>query len=307
MKHQIKKLKLTILGIVAIAGSMLLFDTKNCSAVQLSYSPIRYNKILVPGSTEDLFIKLTVPGDAERTAFYELEIKPFYIDDEGNTHFEAKGSYSEIINWIAMSKDDMKGAIKPNESKQINYTIAVPESAPAGGQYAVIVVKTYDDAKSDIKQVYQLTQAIYAEVAGETHRQGEIASLMVPSLLFSGEITGTATIKNLGNVHSSAMHSLRVYPLFGDEELYTNEEEPYESLIMPEATRQSSVSWNQTPRIGIFRVKYAVEFEGVKNELEKVIIVCPLWLLVIILLFIVTIIYRVITDSRKKSSKKAED
>lgn len=248
---------------------------------------------------------LLVPSDAIEPTNYELDIKPFYTDEDNLTHLEAVGYYSEIVNWVTLSENDRAGKLYPGESKIIPFTIDVPKDAPAGGQYFTILITVYDSKESGaLNETHSMTHLIYAEVAGETRRQGEITSLTVPSFLLSGKITGTAAIKNLGNVHSNAKHILRIYPLFSDEELYTNEEDPYENLIMPEVTRQSSVSWNETPSVGIFRVKYTVEFEGVKNELEKIVIICPLWLLIIIFLFIVVLIYRIVTGAKKKPAAK---
>ena len=122
-----------------------------------------------------------------------------------------------------------------------------------------------------------------------------------PGFLFSGNITASTSITNDGNVHSYATHILRVLPLFGDEEYYTNEEEPTENLIMPEATRYTSISWDDTPNIGIFRVNYIVEYEGVKKEVSKMVIVCPLWLLFIIALILALIIIKIVLGRKKKA------
>ena len=299
MKLHISKIKLIILTIVAIAMGALFMRSENCFAAQISYSPIRYNRVLIPGSEDELTITLAVPSNATGATHYELEVRPFYIDDNEETHFEAKENYSLITDWINIPEEDKQGTLQSGESKKIVYTISVPENAPAGGQYAVMVVKTYDDTKTDLKQIYEMTQAIYAEVAGETIRQGEINSLSVPSFLLSGNLTASASVKNLGNVHSYAKHVLKVFPLVGNEEFYTNEEEPKESMVMPDATRYTSTEWENTPSVGIFRVVYTVEFEGVKNELEKIVIVCPIWLLIIIFVLILLLVFRIVT-SRKR-------
>ena len=277
---QYTKHKLFILGALAVLAGALLTNIKNCSAaVELSFSPMRQYKVLVPGTTDDLTVTLAVPAAADGPAPYELEVRPFYVDDDNVTHFEAKEDYSQIVNWIKIPEDDVKGVLQPNEHKEINCTITVPANAPAGGQYAAIIIKTHDNTDSDIQQNYQMAHPIFAEVAGETIRQGEIKSLEVPSILLGGKISGSATVKNLGNVHSNVKHTLKVFPLFGDEEYYTNEEEPQENVVMPGATRYSYVSWDDTPYFGIFRVEYTVEFEGVKNEMNKIVIACPLYLL----------------------------
>ena len=305
--NQLRKYKISILSLFMLFLGTIVFCLHNCSALSLAFSPIRPEKVLIPGTTDNLTVRLIVPSDANEPSNYELTIQPFTVDENNRTQLEPKGGYSEIIDWITISDDgDRTGVIQPGESKTINYTINVPEDAPAGGQYCAVVIKAYSNNDSGIKQTHDMTHLIYAEVAGETRRQGEITSLTVPGFLFSGNLTAGASVKNLGNVHSNVKHTLKIYPLIGDEELYTNGEDPQENLIMPEATRYTSVAWEQTPSAGIFRVKYTVEFEGIKNELEKIVIICPLWLLIIILLFIVTLIYRLATSSKSGKKTKKE-
>jgi len=301
MKIYIKH-KLFICGVFTVLAGALLFNVNKCSAaVELSFSPMRQYKVLVPGTIDDLTVTLTVPADADESAPYELEVRPFYVDDDNQTHFEAKEDYSQIVDWISIPEDDVEGVLQPNEHKEINCTITVPKDAPAGGQYAAIIIKTHDNNTSDIQQIYEMAHSIYAEVAGETIRQGEIKSIELPDILLSGEITGSATVRNLGNVHSNVKHTLKVFPLFSDEEYYTNEEEPQENVVMPGATRYSYVSWDETPYLGIFRVNYTVEFEGVKNELDKIVIVCPLWLLFIIISIVVLILIKIILGKKQKN------
>lgn len=296
-----KKHKISICGILAILVGALLINVKNCSAaVEFSFSPMRQYKVLVPGTVDDLTVTLTVPAAADESAPYELEVRPFYVDDDNQTHFEAKDDYSQIVNWISIPEDDVEGVLQPNEHKEINCTITVPKDAPAGGQYAAIIIKTHGNNESDIQQVYEMAHPVFAEVAGETIRQGEIKSMEVPSILLSGNLTGSASVKNLGNVHSNVKHTLKVFPLFSDEELYTNEDEPQENVVMPGATRFSNISWGETPYLGIFRVNYTVEFEGVKNELDKIVIVCPLWLIFIIVLIVILIAAKIIIGKKQK-------
>lgn len=299
-----KKTKLYLSGLLAVFACALFFGVASCSAYKVAYSPIRQEKILVPGTTDDLTLTLSTPSDATEDADYELEVRPFSVDDNNETHLEAKGNYSLLASWIEIPEDVQKGTLKPNETKQINCTITVPSNAPAGGQYVAIVIKTFDRNDQGIGHVFEMTHMVYAEVAGETIRQGEIESLDVPSFLFSGKITGSATVKNLGNVHSTVKHTLKVFPLFGDEEFFTNEENPQDNnIVMPETSRFSSITWDGTPSIGIFRVHYIVEFEGVKNEVEKIVIVCPIWLLAIIAAFVAVLIYSLLTRGRHKKSK----
>ncbi len=297
-----KNRKPFIFGIIAIMLGAMLLNIERCFAGQLAFSPMRQYKVLVPGTTDDLSVTISVPSDSEKPTNYEIEVRPFYVDDDNITHLEAKENYSLIVNWIELPEDDIKGELQPGERKEINCVINVPEDAPAGGQYAAIVIKTHDDDDDEnvgIRQIYEMAHPVFAEVAGETIHKGEVDSLELPSIMLSGNITGSASVKNLGNVHSNVKHTLKVLPLFGSEEYFTNEEEPQENMVMPGATRYSSVSWDQTPYMGIFRVYYTVEFEGVKNQIEKIVIICPLWFIFIIALIIALIVVKIVFGKRK--------
>jgi hypothetical protein len=301
MKHKILTTILAILLLVAFAINI----PKNVHAdSEMTVSPMYQKTVLVPGQTKHITFILANPSNSGQDLEYELELKPFSVDNENSVSFTAKEDFSQIVDWITI--DHTEGILKPNGRREIALTVEVPENAPAGGQYAAIIVRAKNDVKEGqfINSIYEMAHLIYAEVAGETIHQGGIERMDVPSFLFSGDITGGVSVKNSGNVHAQVKQILKVYPLVGSEELFTNEESPQENLVMPDATRYTNIAWEQTPSIGIFRVNYIAEFEGVKNELEKIVIICPLWLLIVILLLIAIIVFRIITSS--KSSKKAK-
>ena len=229
---------------------------------------------------------------------------PFRIDDENSVRFENNGDYNQIVDWIKL--ETTEGVIAPNETHTIKFTIDVPEDTPAGGQYATIVTRTKKDPSVDnsmnIQNVFEISHLIYGDVAGETIRKGNISDVSVSSFLMSGKITGNAMIENIGNVHADASQVMQVFPLFSNEEAFTNEENPKNALIMPGQKRATSLSWDETPSIGIFHVIYKVNFEGVESKVDKMVIVCPLWLLFLIILAIFLLIFRLL--SAKKKDKK---
>ena len=81
-----------------------------------------------------------------------------------------------------------------------------------------------------------------------------------------------------------------VKPLFSDEEVYTNIEEPMTSLILPETERYNTQSWEEAPMFGIFRVKQTIEIFGDVSTNERLVLFCPLWLLFIIIFAIILVI-----------------
>ena len=298
-----KKSILTLISIAVIAITVTAFKPLPAFAIKSSFSisPMYQNMSLIPGTTSYGTFVITNPDDSTVNLHYKMYIQAFTAKDDDDVVFENNGDYNQIVNWITLEKTN--GEIAPNSSEEIKFTIETPSNAPAGGQYAAIMVRqeATDSVGNavNVKQNYEISHLVYADVAGETVRKGEINDVFVSGFLFSGNITGTAKIKNVGNVHSRATHTLQVFPLFSDEEVYTNEENPQTSFIMPSTTKIATTTWEDTPSFGIFHVIYKVEFEGVES---KMVIVCPLWLLFIIVLAIFLIIFKI--WSGKKKEKK---
>ncbi len=266
---------------------------------------IQITGILTPGEDYSGTFEVVNPSYSPSTFYYKLSVEPFSVNEKYEPVYENNGDYNQIVNWIELESET--GSIEPNETVHINFTVHTPATAPAGGQYAVIrVASDYDmmakenENSLNIQNIMTIAHILYAEVAGETERGGEILDTKVPSFLFSGNISGSAITKNTGNVHSDGTYTLQVFPLFSKEEIYTNEESPLTRTIIPEATRTSVVTWEETPNVGIFHVIFNADFEGAHSTVDKYVIICPLWLLFIIILAIFLIVFKILSGKKKK-------
>ncbi len=272
------------------------------SASQFSVSPMYQFVSLTPGETYVGNFQIINPDFNQYDFHYSLRIEPFSVDNTDEIHLTANGDYNRIVDWIELGEES--GTVSPNQVKEVRFKINVPEDAPAGGQYASIVVSSgeyrVDNNTVDLREVYDAAHLIYADVSGETARKGTVDHLNVPSFLFSGNISGSAQVTNEGNVHSKATQTLQIFPLFSSEEVYTNEESPKATWILPGNSLLTSVSWDKTPSVGIFHVIYNVEYEGVESKVDKIVIVCPLWLLFLILLALFLLIFRILSAKKKK-------
>ncbi|MBR3232930.1 hypothetical protein IKF74_01450 [Candidatus Saccharibacteria bacterium] len=257
---------------------------------------------LTPGEQYIGNFNIVNPADATTDFYYKLRIEPFSVNNDNEISLTVNGDYNQMVNWISLSKTN--GSVSPNTTEEIRFTIDVPKDAAAGGQYASIVVTSDASPVSDnninLREVFQSAHLIYADVAGETVRKGNITDVDVPSFLFDGQITASARIHNEGNVHSKATQTMQIYPLFSGEEVFTNEEKPKETWVMPDRSVYSSIKWDDTPSVGIFHVIYNVEYEGVESNVDKIVIICPLWLLFVIVLAIFLIVFKILSGKKKK-------
>ncbi len=298
-----RKILIFLTLFLSVCGILSSLTRSACASESFALSPMYDLITLTPGEVFESSFIVYNPGNNTSNFEYQLRIDPFIEDGNQNITATENGHYTDMTEWIVLSKT--QGSIAPNSSEIISYKIVVPSDAPAGGQYASIVVGSKEDEAVEnggfnIHEVFEAVYLIYAEVAGETVRKGTIANAEVPGFLFSGNITGSSSITNEGNVHSESIQTLQVFPLFSNEEVYTNEEDPKTLWIMPGNTNYASIAWKETPTAGIFHVVYNVEYEGVEANVDKYVIVCPIWLLFIILACLFVVIFSIFFGGKKR-------
>ncbi len=317
MKLILKKIGVWVLVSVFMTCGLLFNNgVVRAEGYGLTLAPMNQSVVIDPGDSREVSFLMANPSSASESVQYELSVEPFYISDSGDIYYEAESGSGEMVDWVTFDVPTV-GTLAPNEKTTISFTIDVPESASAGGQYIAIIITLDSDLNGEegnsdnaggdsaisIKEIKRMAHLVYAEITGDTNKKGEILDVSVSSFLFSGNITGSSTVKNLGDVHGTAKYILQVYPLFSDEEVYTNEEDPDTKKVLPDRSVYREISWEETPSIGIFNVVYTVEFEGSTAQVKKMVIICPLWLLFIIIFAIVAIIIWLIMKARARKKE----
>ena len=279
MKKQFTKFKKVLIAalVLMFAGACALVGDRVAKAageIGFSVSPMKQNIVLNPGDSYRGTFTVSNPASSENDFSYLVTVSPFYVKDDEE--------YTAVFD-------------EDSESNEIEFIINVPEDAPAGGQYAAITVSSNNtdetsEGSTGIREQIAIAHTIFAEIAGETVKKGEVTEVSVPSFIFSGDLTASSKVKNTGNVHGKAVYKLQVFPLFSSEEIFTNEEKPDEQTILPDRTLYYETAFKNTPSFGIYNVVYTVEFEGTKTEVKKMVIKCPIWMLFSILFAIIAAI-----------------
>lgn len=309
---KIKKLNLFAAIFAVVFGCIFTVSALAAEDAPISKIVISppYQKInLIPGDNYRGVLTITNPNDADTQLAYSLRVSPYSITN-GNydsPDIESGTAYTQMTDWITF--DWTEGVLNVGESVEVPYTISVPMDAPAGGQYAMLLARGSEPASDDgqegfnVGNIKQIGSIIYASVAGETRQSGSITENKLPGFSLKAPFKASSTIDNTGNVHADASYILQVFPMFSDEEVYTNEENPEVKLVMPDTKYYHEVAWENPPMFGIFRAKQTIQFLDQNSVTEKIVVICPTWLLVVFLVAICAAIYWLI--SRSKSRKKS--
>lgn len=322
MKYSIKQItKWAAIAAISVIG----LSTFNANSVMaegygLTVAPMNEKIIIDPNDSYDSSFRISNPSASTQDTYYKVEVAPYYVNEKGEKTHDIEGEHNEIVKWVTFNTPT-EGKLEPNETKEVSFTVEVPKSAPAGGQYMSILVtasgKPIDDdnnsssaddnSNAAIKEIKKMSHVVYAEITGNTTKKGVISDMALPSFLLSGNITGSATVKNEGNVHGDAKYTLQIYPLFSGEEVYTNEDKPTTATILPNRELFKEVTWENTPSMGIFNAVFTVEFEGQTQQISRMIIICPIWLLFLIIFIIFAIIIWIVlrVKNRSKKSRRA--
>ena len=309
-----KKFKLILAAILAaVTFGTYIFVTDSIAhaedrpAILLQISPTKQKISLTPGSSYVGTFKVHNAGTAPFS--YSVSATPYSVtNDNYSPDYTGLTNYTQIADWVTFDKATETGTLQPGQVVEVAYTVNVPKDAPAGGQYAALMAQTEDGNADDatVAVIHRVGMILYAAVPGETKESGEIVKNTVNSFYFNPPLTVSSLVKNTGNVEQTAKYTVKIYPLFSSEAVFSNEEAPdkEKSLdVIPDTSRFNSITWEGAPQIGIFSVEQTIEFAGQVSTNKKLVLICPLWLLFVIFALLFFIIFWLV--SRARSRKRA--
>lgn len=273
-------------------------------------TPMSQRISLEAGKTVEGTISVINPNDSVDDLKYKAYVAPYGVVGDGyEADLTTDSKYNQIKEWITI--ENPTGTIEPNKTGEIKFKIKVPGSAPAGGQYAAIVITRDDDTKATdngvaVRDIFEMASLIYADVAGETVRKGEILSNEIPGFVTNPPIVLSAQISNEGNSHENATVIIKATNFFtGDVIVEGNTEDAYYSeIIMPETTRYVTREINEgLPLFGAVKVEQTIYYRGSSSTEEKTVIICPIWFLLLVIASVAVIIATIVMIVRKHKKK----
>lgn len=271
----------------------------------ISMSPVNETMTLNPGEVRSG--TFTVANIGAKAFDFELGVKPFSVTSgDYALNYGEETKYTEISKWV--SYDIPGGHLEPNETKKINYTITVPMQVTPGGQYVALTATTSSrNAENNSGAEFTIGKSVamilYVTIPGELIHSGEVIENKIPQFFFDPPISVNSLISNSGNIHEDAEYILEVRSFFGDELVYTNADTPLTHTIFPESERYETIPWENSPQLGIFKVKQTIKYLGQTSVEEKVVFICPLWLIFLILFMIFLAIFYIRSKAKERKQK----
>ena len=290
-------LALSIIAVPFFASSTIAEEAKS-SAPYIGISPYKATFEIEPGKTYTGQFRVSNVGESEFE--YEVSAAPYSVKDEHYTaDFITVNDYTRIAEWVTFEGTAITGKLAPHSaSEYITYKITVPENIPAGSQYAVIKATALNDPNEtrgfSIQNTTSAGMILYANAKGAITRPGaKIIENNFPSFLSAGPLNATSLVENYGNVYAEVKYTLEVSSIFGGDPIYNNAEEDEElttAMLLPETKRFRTQTWQNVPFLGIFKVKQTIKVFDEFSEVEKIVIVCPFWLIIAAIIAIVVIV-----------------
>lgn len=296
MKKITSTLSIILSAILALIVSLPTSASNNFNEIQISPSKSALFE-LDPGDIESGSFKIANTGINSFT--FNVEVVPYNIIDEHyNPNYNTETNYTKLTKWISYTTD--KNTLNPGESTTLNYTITTPEDAPGSGQYAAIAISIPPTNDGNINVVGRVAYIIYARVNGETRLEGSVLENNIPGFLLGSPVSASSLVENTGNIDFEAKYNFEVMEAFSDEEVYSNTDQEVAYRILPETKRFINFSWDGSPQLGLFRVRQTVTVNDKVSVNEKLVFLCPIWLLFLVVFGIIFMIIWLFVRSRAR-------
>jgi hypothetical protein len=267
--------------------------------ISLSVSPTRQSLELNPNETTTGNITVTNSG----TLDYRVRVyaTPFTVNEDYSQNvFDQENNYSQISRWITFA-GATEFDLAANERKTVDFEISVPESVPAGGQYASIMAETVpDENATGVVAVRRIASLLYAHVTGTTINKGNVISREWSGIYTTSEIKTRLTVENSGNTDFTVISRLIITDLFGHkiDEIST----PVRTLL-PDTTLAFDLNWTSPSLIGIYHLAQETDLLDDTIRAEHTIIIMPIWFAVLALLLVIGIIFTLVIFIKKRHKK----
>jgi hypothetical protein len=288
-------MKYGILSVIVALGLLLMPNSVAAASSQpniekgLLITPLRQFLSVDAGKT--IHSSFSVANLTDNPLAVNLKVEQFSVTDYVYNYTFSKPKDP----WLQLSTQQID--LQHNQTKSIDYSIAVPVgSAPGGHYYTLLASATL--SSGGIKNTIQAADLVYLTVNGKLTTVSHLESSSIRKVNFGNDIPYTLKPINTGNVYSFVYVSGELHGLFVRPVETSNAH-----LLMPGHVRTLGDSIPSPVLPGVYRASY-----GYKTDTNWIIeeshwiVYIPPWFIAL-LLGLVLVLPRVVRLNKKKSKK----
>lgn len=291
-----------ILGVFCVASQaspVSASDEQDTPTLRIS--PAKEVLALDPGDTYTG--TYTISNVSTEDITFSLVSSPYSVSgDAYNPDYSTRDTYTQIADWVELAA--AKYTLAPGEFTDVTYTIKVPLDVPAGSQHAAFFADIQSDdlpeGATGVQAISGVGMVLLAQVNGETRREGTYHDQRVTQFVGFGSFRAQTSFENTGNVDYTVTSTLTIRNFITGNYEYDNSELPAQSVVFPGKSRTIELTWPEQPLLGIYNVTYNVNFLDEDHTLERVVIFCPIWVILLFAGLIAFLIIYAILDHRKR-------
>lgn len=230
------------------------------AGISISVSPIRVEHTVKHGEGGTDAISVTNYGTTP--VRLKVSVQDWYLTRDGTPVFiNDEGSPYSCSEWIKINPYDFR--INPNQTKEVRYTVTVPEGIEDGGYRSAVTFTTVPDIKAgeQSRAVYlkgRIAVILY-ELVGKPIPQGYAKSLKADTR--KDGVDFILTLKNAGKVHFRTKGSITIKDSNGDKAFKV---ELPDVPVLPGSERDIKVSYNKAVPKGSYMADAVVDI-GIKE------------------------------------------
>lgn len=293
------------LVMATLIASLSISATNNVFAeeIGLGISPGIRRTELDPGAIYRN--SMSVENLSDRTVTVAMHAEPYYVEDfTYDALYDVHNAYTQISKWVSFEQEEY--TIEPHNVVVVNFSVAVPDDAPGGGQYAALFAETQEkDETGTVRPTASAGMILMAKINGETRRQGEIIDVSVPGFLLNPPLEISTTAKNEGNVDETLTMSIKVEDYFSGNVIHDDTETPQDATVFPGTSRKVDLILSSIPRLGVLKVTVTNSYINDAEIKSRLVFICPIWFIAIVILIILTVVFRILAKKRDDRRTRA--
>lgn len=238
----------------------------------VTVGPVKLEISADPGDviTGELFLmNEETKGTKSFTPDFEI-----FIEEGGSKKFLAEES--DLATWFEI---DYPITLNSLESKNIPFTLRVPEDASPGGHFVVIWWSIVSPDTGEVSIITRAGILVYLTISGDIKEQGQILEFTTQNkkkFFGSSPINFAINFENTGNVHLKPKGEIQIKNIFGRTKAVIDVNTK-DISILPQSKKTLNEEWNFSGFVfGPYKANLKLVYGETQQEVQK-----SFWLVII--------------------------